>query len=426
MKKTLLLLSLSFLLLSNAKADLVIDNFDSKTIGQTLTMKAWYPADGTATVAADPANASNKAANIVTTNYDAMLKVTVTLPAGKTLADYTGLSFDMYIGTNANDATPNYKNLFVYLDDVKKHETTGYAKQAEMSTWTTKTVLLSSLSLTTVESAKNTFTIAFGISTDKGNYFVDNVKLTGGGDVTPPPTTGNVTIDFNAKTIGQTETMKAWYPADGTATIAADPTNASNKVVSIVTTNYDALLKVNVTLPAGKTLTNYETFSFDMYIGTNANDATPNYKNLFVYLDDVKKLETTGYAKQAEMSTWTTKTFTLASLALTSTELAKSTFALAFGMSTDKGNYFIDNVKLIEKATGLNQAKELNHNIFIAGNILYLDNKLAENILIYDLKGTLLISDQNKSVVDVTNLHKGLYIAKVQIGGNTFTNKIVK
>lgn len=70
----------------------------------------------------------------------------------------------------------------------------------------------------------------------------------------------------------------------------------------------------------------------------------PNYKNSFVFLDDVKKLETTGYAKQAEMSTWTTKTFTLASLALTSLELAKSTFALAFGLSTDKGNYFIDNV----------------------------------------------------------------------------------
>lgn len=426
MKKMLLLFSLCFLLLSNAKADFVIDNFDSKTIGQTLTMKAWYPADGTATVAADPANASNKVANIVTTNYDAMLKVTVTLPAGKTLADYTSLSFDMYIGTNANDATPNYKNLFVYLDDVKKHETTGYAKQAEMSTWTTKTVLLSSLSLTTVESAKNTFTIAFGVSTDKGNYYVDNVKLTGGGDVTPPPTTGNVTIDFNDKTAGQTEAMKAWYPADGTATIAADPTNAGNKAVNIVTTNWDAFLKVNITLPSGKTLANYETFSYDIYIGTNANDANPNYKNSFVFLDDVKKLETTGYAKQAEMSTWTTKTFSLVSLALTPTELAKSTFALAFGLSTDKGNYFIDNVKLIEKITGLGQTNQQNHSIFIARNSLYLDNKQAEKILVFDLKGTLLISETNKSVVDVTSLPKGIYIAKVQISGNTFTNKIVK
>lgn len=81
---------------------------------------------------------------------------------------------------------------------------------------------------------------------------------------------------------------------------------------------------------------------------------------------------------------------------------------------------------MIEKATGLNAVKELNHNIFIAGNTLYLDNKQAEKIFVFDLKGTLLISDTNKSVVDVTSLPKGIYIAKVQISGNTFTNKIVK
>ena len=426
MKKMLLLFSLCFLLLSNAKADFVIDNFDSKTIGQTLPLKAWYTTDGTGTVAADPANASNKAVNIVTTNWDAILKLTVTLPAGKKLSDYDSFSFDIYFSANANDANPNYKNMFVFIDDVKKFEDAEYPKQAEMSTWTTKTFLLSSLALTDTEKAKNTFTIAFGVSTDKGNYYVDNVKLTGGGDVTPPPTSGNVTIDFNDKTIGQTEAMKAWYTTDGTATIAADPTNAGNKAVNIVTTNWDAFLKLNITLPSGKTLANYESLMFDIYIGTNANDANPNYKNMFIYLDDVKKYENSDYPKQAEVSTWTTKTFSLASLGLTTAELTKSTFALAFGMSTDKGNYFIDNVKLIGKTTGFNTVKELNHNIFISGNSLYLDNKQAEKILVFDLKGTLLISDTNKSVVDVTSLPKGIYIAKVQISGNTFTNKIVK
>lgn len=426
MKKMLLLFSLCFLLLSNAKADFVIDNFDSKTIGQTLPLKAWYTTDGTGTVAADPANASNKAVNIVTTNWDAILKLTVTLPAGKKLSDYDSFSFDIYFSANANDANPNYKNMFVFIDDVKKFEDAEYPKQAEMSTWTTKTFLLSSLALTDTEKAKNTFTIAFGVSTDKGNYYVDNVKLTGGGDVTPPPTSGNVTIDFNDKTIGQTEAMKAWYTTDGTATIAADPTNAGNKAVNIVTTNWDAFLKLNITLPSGKTLANYESLMFDIYIGTNANDANPNYKNMFIYLDDVKKYENSDYPKQAEVSTWTTKTFSLASLGLTTAELTKSTFALAFGMSTDKGNYFIDNVKLIGKTTGFNTVKELNHNIFISGNSLYLDNKQAEKILVFDLKGTLLISDTNKSVVDVTSLPKGIYIAKVQISGNTFTNKFVK
>ncbi|HRZ97734.1 MAG TPA: T9SS type A sorting domain-containing protein [Paludibacter sp.] len=426
MRKTLLLIALSFILLNNTlTADVIVENFDSKNIGFTYPLKAWYSTDGTATVVADPVNSSNKAVNIVTTNWDAMLKLTVTLPAGKKLSDYTGISFDIYFGTNANDANPNYKNMNIYLDDVKKHEDTGYPSQANMATWTTKTYLLSSLNLTTEEGAKTTFTIAFGISTDKGNYLIDNVILTGGG-VVPPPPTGNVTLDFSQSTIGQIETMKAWNATDGSATIAADPTNAGNKVVNIVTSNWDAMLKLIITLPAGKSLTNYGSFSFDIYIGPIANDANPNYKNMFIYLDDVKKYEDTTYPKQADMSTWTTKTFVFAALGLTPVELAKTTITLAFGMSTDKGNYYIDNVKLTEKTSGLKQTNKLNHNIFIAGNMLYLDNKQAEKILIYDIKGSLLIADHNKSVVDVSTLPSGIFVAKVQIDGDIFTNKIVK
>lgn len=48
------------------------------------------------------------------------------------------------------------KTCLFFIDDVKKRESTGYAKQAEMTTWTTKTFLLSSLALTDAEKAKNT------------------------------------------------------------------------------------------------------------------------------------------------------------------------------------------------------------------------------------------------------------------------------
>jgi len=417
MKKMLLLFSLCFLLLSNAKADFVIDNFDSKTIGQTLPLKAWYTTDGTGTVAADPANASNKVVNVVTTNWDAILKLTVTLPAGKKLSDYDSFSFDIYFSANANDENPNYKKMFVFIDDEKKFEDAEYPKQAEMSTWTTKTFLLSSLDLTDAEKAKNTFTIAFGVSTDKGNYYVDNVKLTGGGDVTPPPTTGNVTIDFNDKTIGQTEAMKAWYTTDGTATIAADPTNAGNKAVNIVTTNWDALLKVNITLPSGKTLANYETFSYDIYIGTNANDENPNYKNSFVFLDDEKKFEDAEYPKQAEMSTWTTKTFSLASLGLTTTELAKSTFALAFGISTNQGNYFIDNVKLFPKADPTTEIEKLNSEIRVfklqsGVGIICKGNQTLEIYNIAGQKITSLITKEGLNTIDLS-LYGSMVIIKI-------------
>jgi len=404
----------------------IISDFSQNTIGQALTMKAWYTTDGTATVAADPTNASNKVANVVTTNWDAMLKLTVTLPAGKKLADYESFAFDMYFPTNANDQNANYKNMFIYIDDVKKLEDTAYPKQAEMLTWTTKTFLLSSLALTAAEGAKTTFTIAFGISTDKGNYFIDNVKLNGGG-VVPPPS-GIFTIDFNDKAINEVLAMKAWYTTDGTATVKADPTNANNKAVNVVTTNWDAFLKLNITLPTGTTLTNYESLLFDIYIGTNANDQNPNYKNMFIYLDDVKKFEDTAYPKQAEVSTWTTKTFSLATLALTPAELAKNTFALAFGLSTDKGNYFLDNVKLIQKVGPLSVENQTKKNVamFITDNTLRLNDTTAEKIFIYDLKGSLQIADYNTSSVDVSMLPSGIYIATVQVNGIRYINKVIK
>ena len=403
-----------------------IADFNDKTVGATLDMKKWYPEDGTATVAADPANASNKVVNVVTSNWDAILKLNVTLPAGKTLADYESFSFDIYIGANANDENPNYKNMFIYLDDEKKFENTDYPKQADVATWTTKTFTMASLALTPAELAKSSFSIAFGMSTDKGNYYIDNVKLTGGG-VLPPPPGGILTIaDFNDKSIGATLEMKEWYPEDGTATIAADPANSSNKVVNIVTTNWDAFLKLNVTLPSGKTLANFESLSFDIYIPSNANDENPNYKNMFIYLDDEKKFENTDYPKQADVAVWTTKTFELSALALTSAENAKSSFDLAFGISTDKGNYYIDNVKMKEKTTGLHDASEKLAGLYISGNTLHFGGMQVDKVAVYDLNGSLQTTGQNLSSLDLSPLNAGIYIVKAVVDGKAMVGKVIK
>jgi len=411
-----------------ASSGYVINDFSTSTVGQALTMKAWYPADGTATVAVDPVNANNKVAHVVTTNWDAILKLTVTLPAGKKLGDFDSFSYDIYIPTNPNDQNPNYKNGFVYLDDVKKQEDTSYPMQAPVATWTTKTFTIASLNLTDAEKAKTTFTIAFGMSTDKGNYYVDNVKLNGGGEVVNPSDGVVVVNDFNASTVGQAFTMKAWYPADGTATVAVDPANSGNKAVQIVTSNWDALLQLTVTLPSGKTLVNYESMSFDIYIPTNANDANPNYKNMNIYIDNVKKFEDTSYPLQAPIATWTTKTYPFSTMALTTAELAKSTFALAFGMSTDKGNYYIDNVKLTPKVGPL-AVTSPTENIRVAynaGGILRIAGDQAEMIHLYDSRGVLQMSASNISQLDISDLPTGLYIAKIKVGGKQFINKLLK
>jgi hypothetical protein len=429
MKKMLLLLSMAMLLMNTTVAgDLVIDNFDNKAIGTTYSLKAWYATDGTATVATDPANASNKAINIVTSNWDALLQLSVTLPAGMKLSDYTGFSFDIYIPTNANDQNANHKNMHIFLDGVKKYEDTDFPKQAEIATWTTKTYTIASLNLTDAEKAKTSFTIAFGISTDKGNYFIDNVKLNGSGDVVDPSGATLVVADFNTNAVGQTFGMKAWYETDGTATVTADPANASNKVVNIVTSNWDALLKLNVVLPAGKTLNHYKTFSFDIYIPTNASDQNANHKNMHIFLDGVKKYEDADFPKQAEISTWTPKTYDLTAMNLTSAELAKSSFDMAFGISTDKGNYYIDNVKLIEKAGPISSTPRISDNVemYVADNALYLTGGAVGLLQLYTMSGSLVLATNNQSWVDVSTLPVGVYIVRAFVDGVAITSKFIK
>lgn len=406
-------------------ANFVIADFENKNIGDTYALKAWNTVDGNAKVAADPANANKKAINVVTTNWDAILKLDVTLPSGKTLGDYDSFSFDIYFATNANDENPNYKNMFIYIDGEKKYESTGYAKQGEVQKWTTREFVLADLNLSDTEKAKTSFTIAFGVSTNKGDYYIDNVKLAGG--TTSEPENGFVVIDnFNNKTIGDPYTLKAWNEVDGSASVAADPTNASNNVVNVVTTNWDAILILTATLPSGKHLSDYESFLFDLYIGPNANDENPNYKNMFIFIDNEKKLEGTGYSKQVDLEKWTTKEFLLADLNLTDTEKAKTSFTIAFGISTNKGNYYIDNVKLKEAVGSGIENENAISDLYVLNNILYWGDKTASEVHVLDLKGTSISITKNASSVDLVDLPRGVSLIKITIDGKSFIHKIIK
>lgn len=403
-----------------------VDDFESKTIGATYPLKAWYETDGTATVSANPTNASNKAVRVVTSNWDAMLKLNVSLPAGKTLANYDELSFDIYIPANSGDENPNYKKMHVFIDDVKKHEDSDFIKQADLSTWTKKTFSFTDLNVTDDEKAKSAFSLAIGMSTDKGDYYIDNVKLREK-DVNPVE---DLIIDienFDTKTIGNAMPMKAWYETDGTALVAADPANANNKVVNIVTSNWDAMMKLNVTLPDGVNLGQCESMTFDIYIPTNANDGNPNYKNMFVYLDDVKKHEDTGYPKQADVAAWTTKTNLFDNFNLTDPEKAKTAFSLAFGMSTDKGNYYIDNVKIKKKfITSVENTAADPRFVYFTNNMLIVrDNKLAV-LQVYDINGRLSVNAENASVLDLSHLSKGMYLVRVSLSGKNEMIKVIR
>jgi hypothetical protein len=577
MKKVFVLFMIAvFAFVSKTTAQVfTVADFENDAIGKTYEVyTTYYTTDGTAKVAANPTLSAQKSLHVETTNYGVRAKLNVTLPAGKTLADYSDLKFDTY-WTLTGDA--RYKSMVIYINDTKFVET-DYVLQGETSVWTAHSYSLSGL---TALAGLNTFELQIGISLE-GDYFLDNIVLTdgsgggegGGGedsyyiidfDATLPtahgivnnagtavtsgstviangpgrtdqalhatfggyeqnlqmsitlpsgktlsnyesieleinyPTTGDnkykdvkysinngtktnidatgdklgtwktLTIplsvsggntftfeigynagsganfyidnfkmkeksesngggetgessvfeDFESKNTGDVYEMKRWYPEDASATVAADPANAAEKSVHIVTSNWDAYLKMNIVLPEEKTLADYETFAFDIYIGANPNDEYAIYKKLYIYLDDEKKYrdyEEDEYPEQAPLATWTTKTYSLADWALSAAENAKTAFSLAFGISTDKGDYYIDNVRLTEKAgMGID---------LVSKESQAIDWSKAANIQVFDLNGRLL--KQAVSNGNLSGLPAGSYILKGELNGKPVVGKIMK
>ncbi|HPC37059.1 MAG TPA: hypothetical protein PLO79_10650, partial [Candidatus Marinimicrobia bacterium] len=71
-------------------------NFEDKDIGYTFPHIGWSPNDITAEVADDPLATGNKVLKCTVNNYNAAPVLEVTLPAGKTLADYGTFKFKGY------------------------------------------------------------------------------------------------------------------------------------------------------------------------------------------------------------------------------------------------------------------------------------------------------------------------------------------
>lgn len=105
-----------------------------------------------------------------TSDYNTVHEINVTLPAGKTLADYTAIKFDLY--RYADDA--NYKRMRVQADDhvIFYKDEDGYEEQAPDGIWTEK-----SYAIDKTNTVGNSFKLRLGIESDAPNYLIDNVRL---------------------------------------------------------------------------------------------------------------------------------------------------------------------------------------------------------------------------------------------------------
>jgi hypothetical protein len=197
---------------------------------------------------------------------------------------------------------------------------------------------------------------------------------------------------------------------EGTAKISVSPSNLNERAVHFTTEYYNNILQLSVTLPEGKTIANYEQLLFDFYWPTE------DHKKMNVYIDGVKIHEDENYISQAPINTWTTKTYNI-------NTTSSNVVVLAFGISTDAGNYYMDNIKLKESFT--TSVDAINEKLFsFEGNRIQL--KEVGDIRVMDLNGRVLINSNNTKDLDLNMLNNGVYIVKAIVAGNSVVEKVMK
>jgi endo-1,4-beta-D-glucanase Y len=150
-----------------------VENFNQRELNSTYTMyKKNGTSSGAATVTANPTDATEQSAQILTANWDEFIRFNANLPANRSWSDYESLCFDVYYNSAASDSDNHYKEFYIYLDNNEiAKESTGDKNGAGHNVWLYKTIALNNTN------AGNTFTIDMGIRSNKANYYIDNLRL---------------------------------------------------------------------------------------------------------------------------------------------------------------------------------------------------------------------------------------------------------
>ncbi len=413
MKKITLLLGVLGLSMTMAAQTKI--TFESDAIGSSGGVTPVWSA-GTVDVVANTyttGNPSSKALHVLNTDYLGLYFTNLPLPAGAE-SMYSKIKAKYLIIGGADTGYPTLEifsspNSYTMGATEKIGEVAwaGLWGNAEIGVWKTVEFTFANATLTPIPAGN----LVLKLSKSSCEYLIDDVEL-----VPIPVATPIFTLaDFESNTIGDNLNMRRWSPTDATATVEANPTIPTEKSAHILATNWNSALRMNIVLPAGKVLANYNKLTFDVYL--NNLDGTDNvYKNTEVYVGDTKviDIQAAGVA-----NAWETRNFTLDNLA------GGNAFILDIGINTNKANYYLDNIKLTEINTGLTKNTINPLMIYCAGNTLRI-SEIVNQVDVYNVEGRLMVSAKNTSNVDVAILERGIYIIKAIKDGQNYISKVVK
>lgn len=190
---------------------LMVEDFEAVQTVNTFNYVGDTPT-GTASIVDNPTLSGNKSASFVGGDYNTVIELDVTLPDGKTLKDYSDITFDLYV-RSSEEENYLYKNMLVWADDFVINQDTNYPKTGDPDVWTEKSYSIP----TEGNDVGNAFKLRLGILSNTADYLIDNVMLT------PNTSSGitDVTVEGTAIVVG-----------NGCVTITADDETA----VAIYTT----------------------------------------------------------------------------------------------------------------------------------------------------------------------------------------------
>ena len=292
----------------------------------------------------------------------AFLKFKYTLPEGRKLGDYVNLKFDVYVVDN--------KGIYGQgiLMDINGKRATNYntyaVNGAQNNAWATISLPLSNLNLSASDKEATEITIIVANQTGAANIYVDNIimdwQIIPSGTKVIADFEDNGTNFFTGLVQNPIDNPSLPEHTQAVAVVCDDPVrpgkallikgNADGAVCGVPTGTDNranqAFFRFDVDISSeGKTLGDYKTLKFDVYINNNVSDGGGYGQGMVLRINDKTWQTSSGYnALGAQALQWFTISLSLADLGLDATEKQATSLTITFANRTGGANLFIDNV----------------------------------------------------------------------------------
>jgi len=287
---------------------------------------------------------------------------------------------------------------------------------ATLNKWVQCDYIVSNSGLTTIPSG----ILALKLEKNNCEYAIDDIEIVPGPNVSVYKETFE---SYSIGTSGDVVNANNVFANPSTAGI-----NASAQAVHKTFAGYGVLSFPNITLPAGVPSTYPLTIVKCKILVIGGSDV--NYPTLYFGSSTDNNLGSVmgqiGPWGNASIGTWVNCQYIINNSSLATIPAGHLTIKL----EKNSCEYAIDDVELFSNVPGYNLGTSVSETTNNATGYFYNNqfvmSQAAELAEVFDVNGRLLVSAKNTSIVNLSNLCRGIYIVKTQINGVKSVSKISK